>query len=849
MPRPKDSPARKVTAVTFVTSILGFVTFSVLAGILAAAMVIPGAAVAGIAAKSTIELFDKLPTEFEYSGLPQQSNIYASDGTTLIATFFTQNRIVVPLEEVSPWMQKAVVAVEDRRFWNHNGVDGEGLLRAIVHNASTGETQGASTLTQQLVKNMLINTAVDDNDQEAIKAATEVTVSRKLGEARRALALEMRYNAELGNTCSSDPKVDCGKERVLEQYLNIAQFGSSVYGVEAASMLYFGKSAAELNAIEAATMAGITQNPYKWDPLRFPENAQLRRDVVLSVMRDQEIITEAEYQEYIATPLADTLNVTRPKFSCVASSDAPFFCDYVTKVIAFDPFFEGKGKEYLYYGVDIVTTLDINMQRIANEELRRSVPPTDPTGIANALVAMDPTNGHILVMAQDRDFNPKPDEAGQTAINYSVDSEYGGSRGFSPGSTFKVVILAEWLESGRSLSQSVSSSVRKWPSSSWQATCIGPAPFAGQAPWEPHNVGNATYGQITALTATIHSINTAYVAMTNQLDLCGISDMAARLGFKRADGKPFETVPSVTLGTQNASPLTMAVVASIANDGVKCETRSIVSITTRDGLSRPVPPDSCETVIGSQYAQGVQFAMTQVVAQGSGKSARLSGGRQAAGKTGSSQNNSHAWFLGFTQQLVAVTWMGHPDLDIRMQYITIGGTFFRRAGGGTLPAATWKRFMDRALAGQPNLTIISGEPAGLGGLVLTVPDVIGMTEQNAQYAISDAGYAWSPSPIAIYDESVANGTVVYQSLKAGTHASPGATIVYQKSRSSLPSWWFNWPVGWNPCVAPSDWWGSSWPPSGWGPPAGWDGSTCWGPGPEPPPSPTPSQTPSPASST
>ena len=405
-------------------------------------------------------------------------------------------------------------------------------------------------------------------------------------------------------------------------------------------MLYFGKTAAELNAIEAATLAGITQNPYKWDPLRFPENAQDRRDTVLGVMLEQSLeqndpdgLTQEMYDEAIATPLADTLNVTRPKFSCVASTEAPFFCDYVTKVIALDPFFEGKGKEYLYYGVDIVTTLDINMQRIANEELRASIPPTDPTGIANALVAVDQTNGHILVMAQNRDFNPKPDAPGQTAINYSVDREIGGSKGFSPGSTFKVIILAEWLESGHTLNQAVSSAQRKWPSSTWKATCIGPAPFAGQAPWEPHNVGNATYGQVTALGATIDSINTAYVAMTNQMDLCGITDMAARLGFKRADGKPFETVPSVTLGTQNASPLTMAVVgATIANDGVKCETRSIMSITTRDGVSRPVPPDQCESVLGAQYAQGVQFAMTQVVAQGSGTAAKLCGRTPSGGE-------------------------------------------------------------------------------------------------------------------------------------------------------------------------------------------------------------------------
>jgi membrane peptidoglycan carboxypeptidase len=848
MPRRKKSPARRVTIVDFAVAIVGFVVFSVLAGFLAAAIVLPGAAVAGSAVKGTIEMFDSLPAELEFKGLPQQSNIYASDTTTLIATFYVQNRVVVPLEEISTYMQKAIVAIEDKRFWEHNGVDGEGLLRAIVHNVSTGETQGASTLTQQLVKNMLVNAAIEADDQEAVKAATEATAARKLGEARRALALEEKYNAELGDTCTDDPKVDCGKEQVLEQYLNVAQFGTSVYGVESAALLYFNKHAKDLNAVEAATIAGITQNPYKWDPQRFPENAQIRRDTVLSVMRDlgpEKGITEAEYQEAIAMPIADTLHINPPKFSCVASPDAPFFCDYVTKVIMNDPFFEGKGKEYLYYGANIVTTLDINMQRIANQELVSSIPPADPMGIANALVALNPKNGHILVMSQNTTFNPAADnQPGETSINYSVDREYGGSRGFSPGSTFKVVILADWLETGHGLNQIVNGSVRSWPSDSWTASCIGPAPFAGQAAWTPENVGGVVSEQRTVLSATVDSVNTAFAAITNQLDLCGIEKMAARLGFKRADGMPFETVPSVTLGTNNASPLTMAVVgATIANDGVRCEPRSIVSITKLDGTTIPVPLDSCTKVIEPQYAQGVQFAMTQVVDYGSGEAAKLKGGRIAAGKTGSSQNNSHAWFLGFTPQVVAVTWMGNPDVDIRMQYITINGKFYKRVGGGTLPALTWKHFMDRALEGLENLPMQTSEPLGLGGLPLTVPDVVGMTEEDARHAINDAGFGWILSPMVVYNENVAPGIVIEQSTPAGETLPSGASITYKKTMNTLPAWWSNWPETWDPCFIPLDWWGPSWPPPGWGP-DGWDDSGCsWNePAPEPSVTPSPSPT-------
>ncbi|MBN2177398.1 MAG: penicillin-binding protein [Demequinaceae bacterium] len=841
MPRRISSPTRRVSILDFSTAVIGFVAMSILAGVLAAALVLPGIAVAGLAAKSTIEVFDSLPAELEFQGLPQASNIYFNDGETLIATFFDQNRIVVPLEEISPWIQKAVVAVEDKRFWTHNGVDGEGLIRAIVHNASTGETQGASTLTQQLVKNILVNAARDAGDDEAVAAATEVSAARKLGEARRALALEAKYNEELGTECTADPHVDCGKEQVLEQYLNIAQFGRSVYGVEAASMLYFGKSAAELNAIEAATMAGITQNPYKWDPLRFPDNATERRNVVLSVMREQDIITETEYQEYIATPIEETLDVHEPKFSCVASVDAPFFCDYVTKVITNDPFFEGKGKEYLYYGADIVTTLDLTMQRIANEELRKAIPPTDPTGIANALVALEPSTGHILAMAQNRDFNPTPENTGQTAINYAVDNAYGGSRGFSPGSTFKVILLAEWLEEGHSFEQAVSGEIREWPSDSWKASCIGPAPFAGQASWKPTNVNDTGSKQQTALSATAWSINTSYIAMTNQLDLCGVRDMAERLGFQRADGKDFEVVPSATLGTQNASPLTMAVVgATIANDGIRCEPRSIKSITTLDGVEIAVPPDSCERVIESKIAKGVQYGMTQVITAGSGTAAKLSGGRQAAGKTGTAQNNTHLWFLGFTPQLATVVWTGHPDHDVPIQYIRINGVYYTYGYGGSVSGPVWKKFMDRALAGKPNIAMPYGPPAGLGWLPLEVPDIIGKTEEEARNLINDAGFMWLVSPVVVFDESVPNNTVIEQSVLPGESLAPGATIVYKRTMSTLPDWWFTWPATWDPCVAPKSWWGSSWPPSDWGPADGWDSSGCVAPEPTPTPTPSPS---------
>ncbi len=785
-----------------------------------------------------------MPADLQFGELPQQSNIYSSDGT-LIAQFYLQNRVVVPLEDISPWLQKAIVDVEDRRFWTHHGVDGQGLLHAVYVNLTGQGTPGASTITQQLVKNTLVQAAVAADDNQALKDATEVSVARKLREARYALNLEAYFAKRYGNHCTSDPKVDCGKESILERYLNVAQFGASVYGVETAAQLYFGHSAKEVTAIEAATIVGITQNPFKWDPILNPEAAQERRNVVLLTMYREGDISKAEYDQYVNTPLEDTLDIHKPKFSCTASVDAPFFCDYVTKVLTKDPVFEGKGEEWLNQGVNITTTLDITMQRIANKVLRKSISPTDKSGFADAMVALDPSNGEIRVMAQDRDFDtaPKP-ERGSTSINYATDREYGGSRGFSPGSTFKPIVLATWLYTGHGLDEIISADHREWPSDSWHASCIGPAPFAGQRSWKPANADGEGKGQMTALSATQGSVNTAYAAMTNRLDLCDIRDMAERLGFERADGAPFEVVPSATLGTQNASPLTMASVAQVfANDGVKCPPIAITSIETLDGEYLGGQTSKCSRVIPQNVARGVSFGMQQVILHGTGTSAKLAGGRPAAGKTGTAQDNVHGWFMGFTPQLVAVTWEGNPDHDVKQQRITINGTWYKRVYGATISGQNWKHFMDKALAGQPKKAL-PGRPGGLGSWKGDVPEVVGEGEITAKHMINDQGWRWEVDPVLVYSDLVPGRTVLSQWPEPGSGPDSGNAVRIVVSRSKLPAWWTEWPATKDPCVAPKDWWGKpTWPPpasSGWGPPPGFDDSGCVVV--TPTPTPTPSAT-------
>lgn len=831
----------QVTAVQLLSALLAFVAFSVIGGFLLAGIALPAVTVAGSAANGTAELFEELPDELANPQLPQQSNIYARDGKTLLATFYSQNRVVVPLEEISPWMQKAVVAIEDKRFWDHNGVDGEGLMRAAYVNLTSPETPGASTLTQQLVKNTLLTDALSkpegsDERAEAEKAATEVSLPRKIREWRLAMAFEENLNAQIGSECDGEnPAVDCGKEEVLQQYLNIAQFGSnSIYGVEAAAQYYFSKPAAELSAIEAATIAGVTQNPSRWDPTRvFAEGednykaGKQRRDTVLLVMYEQGMITEEEFQEYLDVPVEDTLNISRPKVSCAAATDAPFFCDYVTKVIRYDEVFNSDGESGYHLlqtgGLDIVTTLDVKKQKIANEELRNTLPEDDPSGMAMAMVALDPKTGEILSMAQNRDFDPAAEAPNSTSINYSVNRKMGGSRGFSPGSTFKPVILAEWLNTGHSLRQFVSGSKRDWTGDEWTAACMGDGPLF-QGKWSPGNTGGTGAGQMSVLSATANSVNTAYVAMASQLDQCEIGTMAERLGFERADGNPYEPIPSSVLGSQNASPLSMAsVMQTFANEGISCDPIAILSVTRPDGSEVPVPQENCHQAISAEVANGVTYGMQEVMKRGSGDNNQLAG-RPSAGKTGTAQDNTHTWFAGFTPQLASVFWLGHPDYDVPQQHMTIGGVWKSYFYGSTLALPTWERFMERSLDGAEVERFPEVTSAMLNGVPVRVPDVRGMSEREARWMANEAGFLFKVAEEPVFSSEYAAGSVGAQSPEVGSKMTPGSTLTVHIATDSYPDWWYNWPEGWDRNKAPDDYWGDTWPPSEFSsnPPNGWE---------------------------
>lgn len=843
----------RVTIVQLVTSVVGFLLFSVMGGVLLAGLALPAVTIAGQATNGTAKIFESLPEDFAQTDLPQASNIYASDGTTLLATFYSENRIVVPLEEISPWMQIAQVDVEDKRFWQHNGVDGEGLVRAGYKYVSADGQEGASTITQQLVKNTLLNSAkfiTDEAEQQvAINDATETTITRKVREWRLALAYEEQLNATWGKVCTSEPEADCGKERVLEQYLNIAQYGPSVYGVETASQLYFGIPAKDLNAIQAATIAGITQNPTKWDPIKYPDRAKIRRDHVLSTMHNninangERDLSSSEYFAAINTPVQDTLNITYPKASCAASQLAPFFCDYVTKLITSDPAFKDEGRKLLYQGgLSIVTTLDPVAQAQANASLTAAVPAEDSSGLENSLVSLDNATGHILAMAQNRQFDPTSKTPNTTAINYSVDRDFGGSRGFSPGSSFKPLILAQWLETGHGLNQTVPGQKKEFDMTKWRASCV-PSAFTGK--WRVGNTEASEARQMSVLTATRLSVNTAYAAISSELDLCEVRDMSEKLGFHRADDADFELFPSVTLGSQNASPLTMAsVYQTFANGGIHCEPRAILTMTTldgepvtfKDGTEVVPPPEKCSQVIRQEVADGVTFALEAVLQRG-GTAPRSGIGRPAAGKTGTAQDNKHLWFVGYTPQISTAVWVGNAEADIPLQNFTINGVRKRNWYGGDLAAPIWQSYMIAMTASLEPLPFRAVPSQILTGVKIPVPSVLNLPESEAQDLINIAGFNYALSGELIFDPSIPPGTIVRQSPEAGSLIFPGATVTYYMSTDAYPGWWYNWPSGWDQSVPPADWWGGTgnWPPAQFAtnPPPGWVVTTPPAPSPGP----------------
>ncbi|MCX4664731.1 transglycosylase domain-containing protein [Streptomyces uncialis] len=656
-----------------------FLGVSVLAGVVLAGIALPAAGALGLAAKGSVEGFDEIPANLKRPPLSQRTTILDSAGGQ-IATVYSRDRTVVPLKDISPYMQKAIIAIEDSRFYEHGAIDAKGILRALNENAqSGGVTQGASTLTQQYVKNVFVEEAGDDPTKVA--QATQQTVGRKVRELKYAIQVEE----------------ELGKKRILENYLNITFFGQQAYGVEAAAQRYFSKPAKDLAVEEAALLAGVVQSPSRYDPVNDEAEATKRRNVVLQRMAEVGDISRADEVRARAKPLG--LKVKKPQNGCItAVNGGGFFCDYVRNVFLTDPTF-GKTKAdrariWNRGGLTIRTTLDRKAQESVQNSIKDHVYKSDD--VASAMSIVEPGSGKILAMGQSRPYGLGKHE---TVLNLSVDSDMGGGAGFQPGSTFKPIVAAAAMEGGKPPTQ-VYDSPYEMDYPSPIANCDGKT-WLNTSGQKLENENETEVGPYDMKEATAKSVNTYYVELISDIGICPVTELAKKMGAERADGGKLQLEPSIALGTQEMSPLTMAnAYATFASRGTYCTPVAIQSITDAEKKSLPVPKSTCSRAMSEKTADTVNTLLKGVVEAGTGQEAGL-GSRPSAGKTGTTDFRYAAWFVGYTPNAAGAVWVGDPAHERKMIDITIGGVYHDKVFGGQVPGPIWRDAMSGAVADRP----------------------------------------------------------------------------------------------------------------------------------------------------
>ena len=669
-----------------------FLTLSCVGGVLSAGFAAPFVGATAALTKASAELFEELPSDFNVQQPSQISTLLAADGTE-ITKFYAENRIVVPLNSISVNMQNAIVAVEDQRFYQHQGVDPTGMVRALVSNNAGGSRQGASTLTQQYVRNTLIETGLKNDDHKIIRDATESTVARKLREMKFALSLEQKYS----------------KQQILEGYLNIAAFSPSTYGVEASARHYFSKSAKDLTVAEAALMAGTTNAPSAYDPVTQPELAKNRMDWVLSKMLEEKFITKQQYDEAVATPIASMLHVSESPAGCGAAGNAAYFCTYVVNEILgsenFGPDIASRRQLLTRGGLKITTTLNLERQSAADSVIQARTPIGGSDGANSTIVSIEPGTGRIQALAQNTNYE-------DSQLVFAADAKHGGIElpdgnvGFQPGSTFKAIILAEWLKTGHTPYQMLNASAPKnYGPNTFTVSCD---PDRAAGPWPVNNVAGTNAGMMTVREATKQSINTGFTEMLRDLDVCEVTKLAASMGITKADGSQLDPDPSIALGSAPVPPLSMAnAYATFASGGKYCKPIAIDQILDASGTSMAVPSADCTQAM-DQGAADETAKTLRATSEPGGTAKDAVFGRPIAGKTGTTDEAENTWFVGFTPQLSTAVWIGDATESGRsLVGRTIGGVYFPKIYGSDLAAPMWRDYMSQAVANDPALPIPS----------------------------------------------------------------------------------------------------------------------------------------------
>jgi membrane peptidoglycan carboxypeptidase len=727
----------------------------VVAGLIVALIALPAVGSAGLTARDAANNFEDMDSQLKTTPPSEKTVMYDAKGKQ-VATFFDKYRESVRLDQVAPIMRTAMVDIEDSRFYEHGALDLKGTIRALASNVESEQTQGGSTLTQQYVKNLLVDSA---KTPEEYRQATAPTVGRKLKELRYALDIEQRLT----------------KDQILEGYMNVAYFSAGAYGVQAASKRYFSVPASKVNLGQAALLAGITQNPTAYDPIRNPKDARKRRDVVLYRMAQLGHISKAQADEEAAKPIQ--LNRTDPVGGC-ESSKAPYFCEYVKydmlNILSDGKYWSLKPKQQQNIvnklnrgGYTIRTTLDMDDQHAVDQALRGTVAPGGNRVGAEAMV--EPGTGKVRAIGLSKRFGAGK---GRTTINLPADSHHGGGNGVSAGSTFKVFTLAAALNQGIPVSTTINSPQTTTVSGFQPCRYTGmyqgkevKGSMLGGGTWTLSNAGDSEKGNFNLKTGTWHSVNTFYAHLEKRVGVCNAIKMAEKFGMKQGNGNPLLPIPSQVLGVNDIDMVHLAAAyAGFAARGKYCAPVSVTEVVDPEGKKVKMPAQDCHQALDQDVADKVNSILQGVLTKGT--AAGRSIGRPAAGKTGTCEEFTCAVFAGFTPNLAAAT--AYWDFRGPWQYKVYG------VYGADIPGGMWQQSMRNALSGKPAPGFQT--PSRDFGDTTRVPQVKGSTVAAAKAKLEAADLRVQVAPGNV-ESNQPKGTVVSTSPDAGSEVPPGSTVI------------------------------------------------------------------------
>lgn len=735
-----SKPTRGFTG--FFRALFGLAAFSALAGLILFGMMVPGFLVAAGTTEGVADWWEDLPHEVIRAPMAERTVVMDSQGN-IIFQYFKEDRVIVDLENVSENVVNALIATEDSRFYEHGGVDTRGILRAVVNNLTSDSKEGASTLTQQLVENLRVNAA--QGDVEEIGKARTSTIYEKIEETRIATELESTMS----------------KDEILENYLNIVYFGNRSYGIEAAAQRYFSKTSKDLSINEAALLIGLVKGPNDYDPVTNPEKALDRRNTVLSRMHAEDYISTEEFESLRQQPIE--LNMTVPANGC-DNSPYPFYCQLVIDKFLDSPEFgdtvDARREMWELGGLLIHTPMDPETmneaQQVVDNALGRG------NRVAAGVAMIQPGTGHVLAIAQNRSWGTPtgPEDFEKTQIVYA------NTPNFQPGSSFKPITAAAALEFGYTPGHKINSVNR------------ASYPNLDEPPGGFKNSNHRDMGMIDMGAALKFSVNTYFTGLVSQIGVVNTADFARRIGLKSTPTDLTGREGSLTLGAYETSPLEVAsAYATFAGRGVACDPLVFTSITKiSTGEAVRTPDGNCRQEISPAIADTIAHLMTGAFEGGGTASGRgLSGGRPAAGKTGTTQNSSAAWFAGFTPQVATAVWLGDPrgGFQYPLRGVWAYGRSYGTVYGGTIPAPMWKEIMDSFHEGLEHKWFPA--PGGVSASITSrrVPNLSGVDIDAAVTILLNEGFRVNIEEVEYPPANTVSGDHVFGQSPEG-----GGTAVY-----------------------------------------------------------------------